>query len=149
MAETRVFQEKIHEANLESHRIEAKYYESLHSEIYNQNEQKRIRYVLGIVDKLVEGKSRSALDFGAGAGNLTGKLLRMQYKVTAADISPEMCDILQKRYRPYLEDGRLRVDNSKIEDAMFDIEEFDLITCYSVLHHLPDYLAVIEKLSTF
>lgn len=105
--------------------------------------------MLKTVDKLVEGKPKKALDFGAGTGNLTGKLLQMQYDVTAVDISPEMCEILRRRYRSYLEDERLRIVSSKIEDAEFYRGEFDLITCYSVLHHLPDYLCVIQKLSTF
>ncbi len=147
MAEARVFQGRIHKANIELYRLEAKYYEYIHSGIYNRDEQERICSILRVVDKLVEGKPKTALDFGAGTGNLTGKLLRMQYRVTAVDISREMCEILRMRYRNYLEDERLRVVSSKIEDATFDRKKFDLITCYSVLHHLPDYLAVIEKLS--
>jgi ubiquinone/menaquinone biosynthesis C-methylase UbiE len=31
----------------------------------------------------------------------------------------------------------------------FDRDEFDLITCYSVLHHLPDYADAIQRLSVF
>lgn len=138
---------RIHEANVELHRIEAKYYNLIHCEIYNKNEQKRINSTLKRIDKLIEDNQKKALDLGAGTGNLTGKLLHMGYEVTAIDISVEMCVILKKKYKDYLEDKKLRIINSKLEDASFNKGEFDLITCYSVLHHLPDYVDVIQKLS--
>ena len=130
--------ERIHEANVAVHRFEAEYYELLHPEVYGKQEQKRINSALRIVDQLVAGPNqKKALDFGAGTGNLTGKLLHLDYQVTAIDISAEMCTILKKKYKTYLDTKKLIVINSPIEDVKFDKEEFDLITCYSVLHHLP------------
>ena len=145
-------QERIREANVALHRFEAKYYELVHPEVYNRYEQKRLNSTLKMVDKLVvdnRERSKKALDFGAGTGNLTGKLLQMGYKVTAIDISMEMCKILEKKYKNYLESKRLIVINSPIEDVNFDKDEFDLITCYSVLHHLPDYVDALQRLSGF
>ncbi len=101
------------------------------------------------IDRLLEDNQKKALDFGAGTGNLTGKLLRMDYKVTAIDISAEMCAILKRKYETFIEAEKLTVINSSIEDVNFNRAEFDLITCYSVLHHLPDYLDAIRRLSTF
>jgi 2-polyprenyl-3-methyl-5-hydroxy-6-metoxy-1,4-benzoquinol methylase len=141
--------ERIHEANVTVHQFEAEYYELLHPEVYGKQEQKRINSTLKMVDKLIAGNQKRALDFGAGTGNLTGKLLRMGYSVTAIDISAEMCTILKKRYKTYLEAENLIVINSPIEDVSFDRGEFDLITCYSVLHHLPDYVDAIQRLSVF
>ncbi len=131
------------------HRFEAKYYELLHPEVYSRQEQKRISSVLKLATKLVENNQKKALDVGAGTGNLTGKLLGMGYRVTATDISTEMCDILRKKYSDHLKNGQLRVINSPIEEISFEKNEFDLITCYSVLHHLPDYLGAIQTLSAF
>jgi ubiquinone/menaquinone biosynthesis C-methylase UbiE len=139
--------EKIHEANVEVHRFEAGYYELLHPEVYSKREQKRISFMLEMVDRFVAGNKRKALDLGAGTGNLTGKLLRMGYSVTAIDISAEMCAVLKKRFKAYLKSGKLAVLNSPIEDTDFGEGEFDLITCYSVLHHLPDYTGAIRRLS--
>jgi 2-polyprenyl-3-methyl-5-hydroxy-6-metoxy-1,4-benzoquinol methylase len=139
--------ERIHKANVTVHQTESNYYELLHPEIYNDFEQKRIKLTLKLVDKLIEDNQKVALDFGAGTGNLTGKLLQLGYKVIAVDISPDMCEILKKRLKNYSEDGRLRIINSPIEDVRFNEAEFDLITCYSVLHHLPDYVDVIRKLA--
>ena len=143
------FQEKIHEANIEVHQVEAKYYELIHGEIYSRVEQKRIDSMLKRIDKLIDDNQKKALDFGAGTGNLTGKLLHLGYTVTALDISPEMCKLLKKKYHYYLEEKKLIVINSPIEKVSFTKDEFDLITCYSVLHHLPNYVEVIQKLSTF
>jgi 2-polyprenyl-3-methyl-5-hydroxy-6-metoxy-1,4-benzoquinol methylase len=142
-------QERIHEANVVVHRFEARYYELLHPEVYSKQEQKRIDSILSAVDKLIADNQKRALDFGAGTGNLTGKLLRMGYSVTAIDISAEMCTILKKRYNSYLKAKKLIVINSPIEDVSFDRGEFDLIACYSVLHHLPDYVGAIQRLSVF
>ena len=41
------------------------------------------------------------------------------------------------------------VINSPIEDTIFDRDEFNLIACYFVLYHLPDYADAIQKLSVF
>jgi len=142
-------QEKIHEANVAVHRFEAKYYELLHPEVYSQQEQNRIRTTLSIVDNLIADNERKALDFGSGTGNLTGKLLQMGYNVTAIDISAEMCAILKAKYAAWIKTGKLTVINSPVEDVNFGKDEFDLITCYSVLHHLPNYLDVIQRLSVF
>jgi len=140
---------KIHEANIAVHRSESKYYEVLHPEVFGRQEQRRIDRVLMMVDKLIRKDGKRALDFGAGTGNLTGKLLRMNYKVAAVDISAEMCSILKQRFKDYVEAEKLVVINSPIEEANFQRGDFDLVACYSTLHHLPDYLQVIHRLSSF
>jgi len=140
--------EQIHQANVTVHRFEAKYYELLHPEVYSKQEQKRVAIKLKKIDKQITSNQTNALDVGAGTGNLTGKLLQMGYNVTATDISPEMCMILQKKYAAYLP-TKLTVINSPIEDLSFIKGKFDLITFYSVLHHLPDYLGALEVLSNF
>ena len=140
---------KIHEANVKVHRFEAGYYELLHPEVYSKREQRRLNRVLMLVDKLVANNGKNALDFGSGTGNLTGKLLRMGYSVTAIDISPEMCAVLKKKFNSYLKDEKLAIINSPIEDTHFEKGEFDLVTSYSVLHHLPDYVDVLHQLSGF
>ena len=139
----------IHEANVWIHRIEAKHYGLIHSEIFNTTEQKRINSILTKIDTLIQNNQKKALDFGAGTGNLTGKLLRMGYHVTAIDISQKMCEILKHRFKKFINQNRLQVIQSKVEDIKFDKEEFDLITCYSVLHHLPDYLNAIINMGFF
>ena len=142
------FNEQIHQANLTVHRIEAQNYELLHPEVYSRQEQKRVEAKLKKIDKQISNNQRNALDVGAGTGNLTGKLLQMGYNVTATDISPEMCMILKNKYASYLP-GKLTVINAPIENLSFGKGNFDLITFYSVLHHLPDYLGALRVLSSF
>ena len=92
---------------------------------------------------------KKALDFGAGTGNLTGKLLSLGYSVIAIDISAEMCAILKNKFKKPIEEEKLIVINSPIERVKFEEAEFDLIVCYSVLHHLPDYTGSLLRLSGF
>jgi ubiquinone/menaquinone biosynthesis C-methylase UbiE len=141
--------EQIHQANVTVHRSEAKYYEALHPEVYSKNEQRRINAKLKKVDKLVSDNKKLALDVGAGTGNLTGKLLHMGYRVVAVDISPDMCAILKRKYDAAVKSNELTIINSPIENLNFEIGKFDLITCYSALHHLPDYLFALKSLGVF
>jgi ubiquinone/menaquinone biosynthesis C-methylase UbiE len=138
--------QKIFEANIAVHREEAKYYEQLHPEVYSKKEQKRITTKLREVGQLIGNNKKNALDVGAGTGNLTGKLLQMGYHVTAIDISAEMCAILKKKYTSFI-GNNLTVINSPIEDLTFNQNTFDLITSYSVLHHLPDYTVALQTLT--
>jgi ubiquinone/menaquinone biosynthesis C-methylase UbiE len=143
----RKLREQIHKANIASHRIEARYFEMLHPEIYNRTEQKRLVRSLEKVCQLISSNGKQALDFGAGIGVITGKLLRMGYEVTAVDISKEMCEVLHDKYVDFVKKGLLRIINTGIEDVDFGPEEFDLITGYAVLHHLPDYEQVIRRIA--
>jgi ubiquinone/menaquinone biosynthesis C-methylase UbiE len=149
LSEIESLRERIHEGNVKVYQFEAKYYEMIHDEIYGRYEQKRIHSTLKRINKLLFDNQKKALDVGPGAGNITGKLLQMGFRVTAVDISPEMCSILKKKFKNYWEDNMLKVINSPIEDTNFNEQEFDLIACYSALHHLPDYEAVIHKLSAY
>ncbi len=149
MLQDQTLKEKIHQANITVHHLEAQYYELLHPEVYSKQEQKRTTAALEMVDKLVTSNHRVALDFGAGTGNLTGKLLQMGYTVTAVDISLEMCGILKRKYRAYLQSNKLKVVCAPIEELTFEEGKFDLIACYSVLHHLPDYVGALGCLSVF
>ena len=148
MLKDQTLNEQIHQANVTVHRFEAKYYELLHPEVYSKQEQKRVTVKLKTIEKQIVNNQKNALDVGAGTGNLTGKLLKIGYKVVAIDISAEMCAIIQKKCAAYLP-NKLTVINSPIEDLTFSNGKFDLITIYSVLHHLPDYITAIQTLSTW
>jgi 2-polyprenyl-3-methyl-5-hydroxy-6-metoxy-1,4-benzoquinol methylase len=149
LSETENLQRKIHEANIAVHKIEVTYYEIFHPEVYGKQEQKRISTTLNQINSLISNDKKKALDFGAGTGNLTGKLLALGYEVTAVDISPDMCNALRKKYQKNIQTNKLTVINSPIENVEFNKTKFDLITCYSVLHHLPDYVASLQKLTSF
>ena len=142
MSVAKEFQENIHQANVTVHRLEAKYYEAIHPEVYSKKEQKRIISTLKTADQLVTDNHKKALDFGAGTGNLTGKLLGLGYNVTAIDISEEMCIILRNKFKKDISDKNLVVINSPIERVHFEAAEFDvnrLLLCSSSSTRLCRY----------
>jgi ubiquinone/menaquinone biosynthesis C-methylase UbiE len=146
---TKNLRDRIHQANIEVHRVEVAYYELFHPEVYSKSEQKRIKSILRKIDGQIDPSRKRALDFGAGIGNITEKLLAMGYRVTAVDISAEMCAALQKKFKLHVESGKLSVVNAPVEEVDFGSDAFELISCYSVLHHLPDYETALRKLCGF
>jgi ubiquinone/menaquinone biosynthesis C-methylase UbiE len=144
LQQTQTLREQIHNANIIVHEHEAQYYELLHPEVYNTPEQKRITTKLIQINNLIENNNKRALDVGAGTGNLTSKLLQAGYSVVANDISPEMCRILKEKFAKQVNNGKLVVVSSPVEELTFGEGTFDLVTCYSVLHHLPDYLGALS-----
>jgi ubiquinone/menaquinone biosynthesis C-methylase UbiE len=132
--------------NVAVHNRLARTYEKLHGEIFNDVEQARLRSTLErALDEVRSGSDRlKAFDLGCGSGNLTGHLLSLGLEVTAADVADGFLDLVRDRYgqarlRTYRLNGR---DLSGIPDR-----SFDLVATYSVLHHIPDYLAACVELA--
>jgi ubiquinone/menaquinone biosynthesis C-methylase UbiE len=134
------------ERNIAIHDKVARKYDALHGEIFNEVEQARLRRTLTAArDAVRTGRTPlRALDFGCGSGNLSRHLLALDLEVTAADVSPGFLDLVRSRYPSQrlathlMKDG----DLSGLEDG-----SFDLIATYSVLHHIPDYLAACAELA--
>ena len=124
-------------------------YEGAHGEIFNPVEQEQLgkrleRGVALITSVRDDDGPLNALDFGCGSGNLTAHLLDLGLNVVAADVSPDLLEILSEKF-----EGSSRVKPlllGELGAAALPSASFDLIGAYSVLHHLPDYLAVIEEL---
>lgn len=130
--------------NREMHDFIAPLYERRHREIFNSTEQRRIHDLLqSLLDKtLCQGVPR-VLDFGAGTGNLTRQLLKLGAAVVAADVSEGILRELralagrQSRLETMILNGR--------DLAGVDSDYFDIVTAYSVMHHVPDYLAIVDE----
>jgi 2-polyprenyl-3-methyl-5-hydroxy-6-metoxy-1,4-benzoquinol methylase len=134
---------KILEENVRVHAIEAGAYEKLHSEIYNWYEQKATWRRVHLVDRLTAGKSsRKALDIGCGTGNILLKLSSLGFDVIGLDVSKQMLDVLSEKGYP-----ADRLIYNDVDDFLerYEGDEFDVITCSSVLHHLPDYLGSLSR----
>lgn len=80
-----------------------------------------------------------ALDFGCGAGRLTGALARHFTEVVGVDISAPM---LAEARRLDRSGGRVTFHHNDAPDlAAFDDDSFDLVYCDLVLQHVPPPLA--------
>ena len=134
------------ERNIAVHDRLARKYDKLHGEIFNDVEQARLKKFLSrALEEVRTGNSPfQALDLGCGSGNLTGHLLGLGAAVTAADVSSGFLELVKQRFagmpvRTRHLDGR---DLSEIAS-----ESFDIVLVYSVLHHIPDYLAICAEMA--
>jgi ubiquinone/menaquinone biosynthesis C-methylase UbiE len=130
--------------NIEIHDRVAHKYDAIHGEIFNTVEQARLGEVLSRARDAVRtrARGRDALDFGCGSGNLTKHLLKLGMKVTAADVSRGFLDLVANRYPEVTTHWMENGDSSALAN-----DSFDLIATYSVLHHIPDYLAACAELA--
>ncbi len=117
-------------------------YERRHPEIFNPIEQERLRGELAeVVGKVAAGPPR-ALDLGVGSGNVTAQLLRLGVRVTAADVSPHFLSLVRRRFGTGVDTVRLNgIDLVGLPDATYDI-----VAAYSVLHHIPDYIGILDEI---
>lgn len=90
------------------------------------------------------------LEIGPGTGYLLSKIIKHgknKIDYLGADHSQEMTAVLTDRYKEKVNRMRTHVNsiNSKTVDLI--TEKFDMIIGSSILHHLPDYESVINKLA--
>ena len=121
--------------------VSPKRYARRHPEIFNPVEQARLAASLAAaMDDATTGTDPLvALDLGCGTGNLTRHLLDAGAQVVAADVNERNLASVQARFG--VETLQLNgTDLSNVDDA-----SFDLVAAYSVLHHIPDYLAALDE----
>lgn len=122
-------------------------YDARHPEIFNDVEQARLAAVLAHAVQLAAGPAGTtrALDVGCGTGNLTRHLLALGARVTAADLSP---GVLAEVARRFGDGGRLEIQQLNGSDLRpLADDSFDLVVSYSVLHHVPDYGALVREMA--
>lgn len=83
------------------------------------------------------------LDLGAGEGSVTVPFLELGAKVVAIDISKSQLDVLSDRCKRF--GDKLEVRCEDINDTLRDASvKYDIIVVNSFLHHVPDYLGLIQ-----
>jgi SAM-dependent methyltransferase len=84
------------------------------------------------------------LEIGAGDGGLTEPLLARGFEVTATDVSRHAVERLRGAFGG---NPRFTAFHDEAEDASgVEGGQFAVVLCASVLHHVPDYLWLAEKL---
>lgn len=134
--------------NVAAYDLVAASYDEAHPEIFNAVEQERLA---GAVREVLAaaGSGRGApvrvLDVGAGTGNLTAHLLAAGAVVVAADVSAECLRVVSEKFA---HTGRL--DTQLIDGRSLAVLAdgcFDVAACYSVLHHVPDYVSLVAEMA--
>jgi len=125
---------------------DAAVYERVHGDIFNSVEQQRLHGMLGEALKSVRTGSAQvkALDFGCGSGNLTKHLIDLGVFTVSADLSDDFLEEIRCKFSVTGLSSTLKlngVDLAGVPDA-----QFDLVATYSVLHHVPDYLAIVHEM---
>jgi 2-polyprenyl-3-methyl-5-hydroxy-6-metoxy-1,4-benzoquinol methylase len=82
------------------------------------------------------------LEIGAGDGGLTESLLARGYEVTATDVSRRAIERLEGAYGG---NPNFKALYDPAGDAAVAKGRFSVVVCASVLHHMPDYVAFVEK----
>jgi ubiquinone/menaquinone biosynthesis C-methylase UbiE len=132
--------------NIVIHDRIAQLYEARHGEIFNDIEQARVLDALTFTLSLIEADSTTftALDVGAGSGNLSRHLLDLGLNVIAADVSQGFLDLIAHRFsgKPITTIKLNGRDLSNIQSYSCDV-----VAAYSVLHHIPDYISAIKEMA--
>ncbi len=132
--------------NEQAHDAVSGAYEERHSEIFNPIEQDRLHESLREAIQAVRTISdpRVALDYGCGSGNVTAHLIDLGLHTTSADVSQAFLDLIGGRFGPTGRSRTLKVNGTDL--AGVPDGAFDFVATYSVLHHVPDYLAMVREL---
>ncbi len=134
------------EFNIEAHDRVTRKYERLHDEIFNPIEQERLRRVLTTAVEAIRTGSKPprALDLGCGSGNLTHHLLELGTEVVSADVSVGFLQLIEKKFSQTGRSETLELNGTDLSNI--GSEQFDLVATYSVLHHIPDYIKIVEEM---
>lgn len=133
--------------NVRAYDAVAATYDASHPEIFNPVEQARLA---GAVRDVLAACARTdgapcVLDVGAGTGNLSAHFLEAGATVVSADVSPGCLRVMSERFRATGRHAVQLIDGRTL--GAFADASFDVAACYSVLHHVPDYLALVAEMA--
>lgn len=133
--------------NVRAYDAVASTYDASHPEIFNPVEQARLAAaVRDVVAACTHaGDAPRVLDVGAGTGNLSAHFIEAGAAVVSADVSPGCLRVVAERLTPSGRHTTQLIDGRSLR--VFDDATFDVAACYSVLHHVPDYLSLVAEMA--
>jgi ubiquinone/menaquinone biosynthesis C-methylase UbiE len=125
---------------------DAAVYEYAHGDIFNSIEQQRLSGMLREAVQSVQTGAQPVrgLDFGCGSGNLTRHLINLGVQTVSADVSDDFLEAIRRKFSATGLSETLRLNGTDL--ANVPEAHFDLVATYSVLHHVPDYLAIVQEM---
>lgn len=140
---------QIVEHNRLTHAAVASLYDLSLPNMYHWYERRLLRKDIDLLRSLTASRDLiNVLDVGSGTGRLALEFVRLGWSVDGLDLSPEMLVVCQAKYDALPPPkGSLRLICGDVEETLTAVAgPYDLISFSSVLHHLPHYLTVLEKL---
>jgi ubiquinone/menaquinone biosynthesis C-methylase UbiE len=133
--------------NVRAYDAVASTYDVSHPEIFNSVEQARLAGAVQDVFAAcaAAGAVPRVLDVGAGTGNLTAHFINVGAVVVSADVSPRCLRVMSERFQATGRHAVQLIDGRSL--GVFGDASFDVAACYSVLHHVPDYLALVGEMA--
>ena len=121
-------------------------YETAHGDIFNPIEQQRLHNSLRDAIQAVQTDSTplTALDYGCGSGNLTRHLIDLGVHTVSADVSDDFLKAIERNFADTALSETLKINGADLTNVPDG--RFDLVASYSVLHHVPDYLAIVAEM---
>lgn len=122
------------------------YHEFHKDNIFSDLEQNRLATEIKKAQNFFNNKGPyKAIDIGCGTGNLTNHFLNNGFETTAADVSQGFLDLVSNRFK-----NNALLSTFKLNGKDFSglpPNSFDIIAVYSVLHHIPNYLAAVKNMA--
>ena len=87
---------------------------------------------------------RQALDYGCGSGNLTRHMIDLRLPTVSADVADGFLALIDEKFGATGLSSTLKINGRDLSTVADDT--FDFVASYSVLHHVPDYLAIVEEM---
>jgi SAM-dependent methyltransferase len=127
------------EENIALHKFESSFYVIKHPEVFNLFEQKRLKEECKVIFSYLRGNKNTrlfCLDIASGTGNLAYHLIHAGFEVFVCDLSRQMLKQNPSKNKVICEAGYLP----------FQENSFDMISTYSVFHHLPNTKKTVEEI---
>ncbi len=137
---------RIIEANSDSFRYQATIYDQREVTLGRQA-QRRIAEQISQITRRLPDSGKTMLDCGAGTGALGMHFLGAGFDVTALDLSPEMLAVFQSKAARSGYADRLAIKAGEIMSLLQATnKQYTVVGCCAFLHHVPDYLLVVDAM---